>query len=75
MLLYMDPPNSPRQFTLWWLPALIALMTPIPYLAVLRATRNALITAFMTSSLFIVLPMLTDHARDLIARYGLPSAR
>lgn len=57
--------------TLWWLPALIALMTPIPYLAVLRATRNALITAFMTSSLFIVLPMIADHARELIARYGL----
>ena len=58
--------------TLWWLPGLVALMTPIPYRTLLHATRNAMITAFMTSSLFVVLPMLTDHARELTSRYGLP---
>ncbi len=55
----------------WLLPGLIAAVTPVSHLTVLRTTRNVMVTAFMTSSLFIVLPMLTDHAKALARENGL----
>jgi Na+/H+-dicarboxylate symporter len=51
---------------LWILPGLIAALTPIPYRAVLRHTRDTLVMAFTTGSLFAVLSMLTEHAKDLL---------
>jgi ABC-type amino acid transport substrate-binding protein len=37
---------------------------------VVGATRNALLTAFATGSLFVVLPMLVEKSKELIARYA-----
>jgi len=52
--------------TFWILPGMISLLTPIRYREILSVTRDALITAFMTGNLFVVLPMLTDISKDLL---------
>ena len=49
--------------SLWVLPGLVAALTPVPYRALLSRTRDALVTAFMTTSLFAVLP-LADRAGE-----------
>ncbi len=54
---------------LWILPGLISALTNIPYLEILKRTGSALITAFMTANLFIVLPMLSESSKDLIRRF------
>jgi Na+/H+-dicarboxylate symporter/ABC-type amino acid transport substrate-binding protein len=59
----------------WVLPALIPVLTPVPYRAVLAATHDSLITAFATSSLFIVLPALVDATQALAKQYGLDDAK
>jgi Na+/H+-dicarboxylate symporter/ABC-type amino acid transport substrate-binding protein len=56
--------------SLWVLPGLVAALTPVPYGALLSHTRDALVTAFMTSSLFVVLPMLTEQTKRLIREHG-----
>lgn len=53
----------------WVLPGLIAAVTPIPHRAVLAHTRDALIMAFTTGSLFVVLPLLTEQTRSLLREY------
>ncbi len=62
---------------LWVLPGLVAALTPVRHWDVLSSTRDALITAFMTGNLFIVLPSLIENSKDLLARHGLtdPNAR
>jgi Na+/H+-dicarboxylate symporter len=56
---------------LWVLPGLVSALTPIGYREVLGATRDALITAFMAGDLFIVLPILNEACKDLLARHRL----
>jgi len=55
--------------SLWVLPALVAAVTPIPYRALISRTRDALVMAFMTTSLFAVLPLLTEQSKALIQQY------
>ncbi len=52
------------------LPALVATVTPIRYREVLGASSDAVLTAFVTSNVFIVLPMLAEHCERLAARHG-----
>src|SRR3954466_8351006 len=54
---------------LWVLPGLVAVLTPIPHRVVLSRTRDALIMAFATGSLFVVLPMLAEQTRLLLRDY------
>jgi len=56
--------------SLWLLPALVAALTPVPFRAVVSRTRNALVLAFMTTSLFAVLPMLTEEVKALLREYA-----
>ncbi len=56
--------------SLWVLPGLVAALTPIPALDLLRTTRNALITAFVAGDLFIVLPALIESSKTLMQRHG-----
>ena len=56
--------------SLWVLPGLVAALTPIPYRAIVGRARDALVMAFMTTSLFAVLPLLTEHAKTLIRQYA-----
>ena len=55
--------------SLWVLPGLVAALTPIPYRDVLGPTRDALITAFIAGDLFIVLPILIESCKGLLARF------
>jgi Na+/H+-dicarboxylate symporter len=54
--------------SLWVLPGLVACFTPIPAREILNKTRDALIMAFTTGELFIVLPMLIDRSRWSVIR-------
>lgn len=61
--------------SLWVLPGLVAALTPVPYRALLSRTRDALMMAFMTTSLFAVLPLLTEEAKALVRDYARVDAR
>ncbi len=52
---------------LWILPGLIACVTPLNYGDILRRLRTPLITAFATGSSLVVLPMLAEICKELIA--------
>jgi Na+/H+-dicarboxylate symporter/ABC-type amino acid transport substrate-binding protein len=52
--------------SVWVLPGLVATLTPVPYRALMRRSQDALVLAFMTTSLFAVLPLLSEHAKSLI---------
>jgi len=61
--------------SLWVLPGLVACLTPIPVLQILNKTRDALLTAFTTGELFIVLPILIDRSKELPTTHGLPESQ
>ena len=48
-------------------PALLATITPFGYRAILKASREAMITAFATGSFFVVIPIIVEKAKQLIA--------
>jgi Na+/H+-dicarboxylate symporter len=50
----------------WVLPGLVMSLTPVRYRSVVGQTRDALITAFATGNLLIVLPMLADKSKALV---------
>jgi Na+/H+-dicarboxylate symporter/ABC-type amino acid transport substrate-binding protein len=52
----------------WILPGLVSALTPIRYSEVLGPARAALITAFIVGDLFIVLPLLIESSKDVLAR-------
>ena len=52
---------------LWLLPGLVACVTPLRYANILRRLRTPLITAFATGSSLVVLPMLAEICKELIA--------
>ncbi len=56
--------------SLWILPGLVVALTPLRYRDVVGGTRDALVTAFATSSLFVVLPILVERCKEMIARYA-----
>ncbi len=53
---------------LWFLPMLVASLTPLGYREVVGPSRDALVTAFATGSVFVVLPILADRSKDLVRR-------
>ena len=57
--------------TFWILPGLVSALTPIGHGEILGLTKDALVTAFMTGNLFIVLPILTDVSKELLRRHQL----
>ena len=59
--------------TFWVLPALVANLTPLSYRDVVVTIRGALITAFATGNLMVVLPILTEQGRELLKRAELSS--
>jgi Na+/H+-dicarboxylate symporter/ABC-type amino acid transport substrate-binding protein len=58
----------------WVLPGLVAALTPIRYVELVRATGDALLTAFVAGDVFIVLPSLTDSCKELLTRH-LPTGK
>ena len=59
---------------LWVLPGLVAALTPIRMREMFSLTRDALITATVAGDQFIVLPVLIDASKTLLARHSPPSA-
>ncbi|MGE0482596.1 MAG: cation:dicarboxylase symporter family transporter [Gammaproteobacteria bacterium] len=57
----------------WILPLLVTAVTPFRYREVAGIARDALLTAFVASNAFIVLPVLVERARELLERHGLLS--
>jgi Na+/H+-dicarboxylate symporter/ABC-type amino acid transport substrate-binding protein len=55
----------------WVLPGLLPMTTPFGYREVVGLARDTLITAFVTGNFFIVLAVLTGHAKELFARHQL----
>ena len=51
--------------TFWFLPMLVSILTPFSYRDIVRTSQDALITGFVTSNLFIVLPMLVENTKRL----------
>ena len=58
----------------WILPGLISAVTPFRYRDLLRVSKDALLTAFFTQSLFIVVPILVEHSKRLLEQYRLQTA-
>ncbi len=48
-------------------PAILATITPFSYREVLKASREAMITAFATGSFFVVIPIIVEKTKYLIA--------
>ena len=51
------------------LPAVISTLTPLTFGEVWRASRDALITAFVIGNTFVVLPMIIDAVDELMAAH------
>ena len=56
--------------SLWVLPGLVTTLTPLRYRDVVGSTKDALVTAFATGSLFVVLPILVEKSKEMIVRYA-----
>jgi Na+/H+-dicarboxylate symporter/ABC-type amino acid transport substrate-binding protein len=53
------------------LPLCVTAVTPFTYREVVGVARDALLTAFIANSVFIVLPLLVERAKDLLQRHRL----
>ncbi|MDJ0849476.1 MAG: cation:dicarboxylase symporter family transporter [Myxococcota bacterium] len=53
--------------TFWLLPRLVTILTPLRYRDIVGRSRDALITAFATGSLLIILPILAEQSKRLLA--------
>ena len=54
------------------LPAIVAVVTPFGYRSVIKASREAMVTAFATGSFFVVIPLIVEKTRALIAEINPP---
>src|SRR5262245_26946727 len=55
---------------LWLVPGLVQALTPVGYRELFAATRDPLVTAFLTGELFVVLPALSEASVGLVRRHG-----
>ncbi len=55
--------------TYWVLPAIVASLTPFSYRDISGIAKDAFITAFASGNIFIVLPILIEHAKELFHKY------
>ena len=55
----------------WVLPLLVTALTPFRYREVVGIARDALLTAFVASNAFIVLPLLVERSKTLLQQRGL----
>jgi len=62
-------------FTFWILPGLVATLTTMKYRDIIGISKDALVTAFMTATLLVVLPLLVENGRALLSRYKLDTER
>jgi Na+/H+-dicarboxylate symporter len=53
------------------LPACVMAVTPFSYREIVGIAKDALLTTFIAQSVFIVLPMLVERAKELLRRHGM----
>jgi ABC-type amino acid transport substrate-binding protein len=53
----------------WVLPALVGVLTPIRPRRLMSVSQDALVTAFATGSLLIVLPLLAERMKELLEEF------
>ena len=53
------------------LPLFVSSITPFRYRELVAGSSDAMLTAFVTSNVFIVLPMISRHCETLAARHGM----
>ncbi|KPK65083.1 MAG: hypothetical protein AMS21_05750 [Gemmatimonas sp. SG8_38_2] len=53
--------------SLWILPGLVTALTPLTYRQVIRESKDALVTAFATGNLFVVLPILAERSKRMLS--------
>ncbi|MEE4191722.1 MAG: cation:dicarboxylase symporter family transporter [Halieaceae bacterium] len=58
--------------TFWIFPGLVSAVSGIPFREVLDTFRDALVTAFATGNQFVVLPLIAENCKALLARHSLP---
>jgi Na+/H+-dicarboxylate symporter/ABC-type amino acid transport substrate-binding protein len=54
--------------TFWILPGLVISLTPAKYKDLVGPARPALLTAFATGSIFVVLPLLAERSKEILRR-------
>jgi ABC-type amino acid transport substrate-binding protein len=57
--------------TFWIFPGLVAAVSGIAYREVLHTFKDALVTAFATGNQFVVLPLIAENCKTLLAKQGL----
>jgi Na+/H+-dicarboxylate symporter/ABC-type amino acid transport substrate-binding protein len=57
--------------TLWLLPAVVSALTGLSYRRIVSLSFDPLLTAFVTANLFVVLPLLAERGKALLAESGL----
>jgi len=60
---------------LWLLPGLVTALTPLRYREVMGLSRGALVTAFATGSVFVVLPLLVEMSKKMLEPHIDPEQR
>ena len=50
-------------FTFWILPGLVAALTTIKYRDIIGISKEAMVTAFMTATSLVVLPLLAENSK------------
>ncbi len=55
---------------IWILPALLACCTPFSEREILENSRDMLITSFIIGNTFVVLPLIVDAVKRLVAQHG-----
>jgi len=52
----------------WLLPGLVSALTPLRYRDIVGISKDCMMTAFATGSSFVVIPLLADHAKELMRK-------
>jgi len=56
-------------------PAIVATITPLEYKELLKASREAMVTAFATGSFFIVIPLIVEKSKQLIEQMAVNNSK
>ncbi len=56
------------------LPAIVATITPLEYKDIIKASREAMVTAFATGSFFIVIPLIVEKSKQLIEQMAVTNS-
>ncbi len=55
---------------MWTIPALVTTLTPYTWSEVMTAMRGIIVTAFATGSVFVVLSLLSERAKELVRKHS-----